>query len=105
MTCGAVAEKALFKYAATFCVEADNYEALEAAVAYVMKRLKGGLVGYSCGLQACVCKAEVEWGGDCLTVRTCAEQAAHAVAKLLVAAYMWFGGKAIQVVKCGEQAL
>ncbi len=91
------------KYAAVFCVEADSLEALRAAVEYVMRRLEGGLVGYSCGVQACVCGAELEWGGGWLAVKTCTERAAYAVAKLLVRAYMWFGGESIQVVKCGEQ--
>jgi len=98
-------KNAPLKYAAIFHVEADNYEALEAAVAYAMKRLEGGLVGYACGLQACLCKAELEWSGGWLTVRTCAERAAYTVAKLLVRAYTWFGGKAIQVVKCEEYTL
>ena len=93
------------KYIAVFYVEADSREALEAAVAYAMMRLDGGLVGYVCGLQACFCKAELEWGGGWLTVRTCAERAAYAVAKLLVRAYTWLGGKAIQVVKCEEYTL
>jgi len=93
------------KYIAVFYVEADSREALEAAVAYAMKRLEGGLVGYVCGLQACLCKAELEWSGGWLTVRTCAERAAYTVAKLLVRMYTWFGGKAIQVVKCEEYTL
>jgi hypothetical protein len=93
------------KYIAVFYVEADSREALEAAVAYAMKHLEGGLVGYACGMQACLCKAELEWSGGRLTVRTCAERAAYAVAKLLVRAYTWLGGKAIQVVKCEEYTL
>jgi len=95
-------EKASIKYAATFCVEADSQEALEAAVEYVMRRMSSGLVGCACGPQACACRAEVEWGGGWLTVRTCAEQAAYSVAKLLVTAYTRLGGKAIQVVRCEE---
>jgi hypothetical protein len=98
-------EKASIKYAAAFCVEADSQETLEAAAAYVMKRLEGGLVGYACGAQACACRAEVEWGGGWLTVKTCAEQAAYAVAKLLVRAYTWLGGRAIQAVRCEEYKL
>ena len=90
------------KYAVTFYVEADSQEVLKAAVEYVMKRMSIGLVGYSCGPQACACRAEVEWGGGWLTVRTCAEQAAYSVAKLLVTAYTRLGGKAIQVVRCEE---
>jgi hypothetical protein len=91
------------KYAVTFCVEADSQGTLEAAVKYVLRRLEGGLVGYVCGPQACVCRAEVEWSGGWLTAKTCAEHAAYAVAKLLVAAYTWLGGKAIQAVRCEEQ--
>jgi hypothetical protein len=90
------------KYAATFCVEADSQEALEVAVEYVMRRMSSGWVGYACGPQACICKVEVKWGGGCLAVRTCTEHVAYAVAKLLVRAYAWFGGKAIQVVRCEE---
>ena len=86
-------------YAATFYVEADDQEALEAAVEYVMMRLGSGLVGYSCGPHACLCGVEVEWGGGLLAVKTCSERAAFAVAKLLVRAYTWLGGKAVQVVK------
>jgi len=93
------------KYAGIFFVEADNYEALEAAVGYVMKRLEVGWVGYTCGLQACICAVEVEWGGGWFTVRTCAERAAYAVAKLLLRAYTWFGGKTIQVVKYEERTV
>jgi hypothetical protein len=100
-----MAGEAPFKYTATFCVEIDSQEALEAAVEYVMRRLEGGLVGYVCGPQACVCRAEVEWSGGWLTVRTCAERAAYAVAKLLVRAYTWLGGRAIQVIKCEEYTL
>jgi hypothetical protein len=91
------------KYAATFCVEADSRGALEVAVEYVMKRLEGGLVGHACGLQSCVCKVEVEWDGAVLAVKTCTERTAYAVAKLLVMAYTWLGGKAIQVIKHEEQ--
>ena len=106
MTCRkAVAREAPLEYAAAFCVEADSQEALEAAVEYVMKCLGSGLVGYACGPQACICEVEVEWGGGWLAVKTCTEHAAYAVAKLFVRAYMWFGGRAIQVVKCGEQTL
>ena len=92
-------------YAATFYVEADSRETLKAAVEYVMSRLGGGLIGYVCGPQACLCVAEVEWGGGWLAVRTCSERAALAVAKLLVRAYAWLGGKAVQVVKYEERAL
>jgi hypothetical protein len=54
---------------------------------------------------ACVCEVEVEWGGGWFTVKTCAERAAYAVAKLLVRAYTWHGGKTIQVVKHKEYTL
>jgi hypothetical protein len=91
--------EAPLRYTATFYVEADSREALEAAVEYVMMRLGGGLVGYSCGPHACLCGVEVEWGGGLLAVKTCSERAASAVAKLLVRAYTWLGGKAVQVVK------
>jgi hypothetical protein len=96
--------EAALKYVATFYVEVDNYEALEAAVEYVMRRLESGLVGYSCGPHACLCRVEVEWCGGWLTVKTCAESAAYAVAKLLVRAYTWLDGGAIQVVKYEERA-
>jgi len=80
-------------YAATFYVEADDYEA---AVDYIMRRLGGGLAGYSCGPHACLCRVEVKWDGSLLAVKTCA---ALAVAKLLVRAYARLGGKAVQVVR------
>jgi hypothetical protein len=102
---------ASLKYTAVFYVEADSQEALEAAVEYFMKRLGGGLVGYSCGLQACFCRVEVKWGvyvedgGSWLAVKTRTERAAYAAVKLLIEAYNWFGGKAIQVVKYEEHAL
>jgi hypothetical protein len=91
------------EYVAAFYVEADSQKALEAAVAYVMRRLEGGLVGYVCGSQDCICEVEVEWGSGWLVVKTCTEQTAYAVAKLLVTAYTWLGGKAIQVVRCEKQ--
>jgi hypothetical protein len=102
MTCGTMAGETPFKYTVTFCVEVDSQETLEAAVEYFMRRLEGGLVGYTCGPQTCICEVVVEWGGGWLKVRTCAERAAYAVAKLLVRAYAWLGGRAIQVVKCEE---
>jgi phage major head subunit gpT-like protein len=82
-----------------FYVEAESREALEAAVAYVMRRLGRGFVGYACGMQACLCEVEVEYDGNQLTVKTCTESTAYAVIKLLVRAYAWLGGKAIQVVR------
>jgi len=106
MTCRrAVAREAPLEYAAAFCIEADSQEVLEAAVEYVMKRLGSGLVGYACVPHACICEVEVEWGGGWLAVKTCTEHAAYAVAKLLVRAYTWLGGKLIQVVKCKKQTL
>jgi len=82
-----------------FYVAAESRETLEAAVAYVMRRLGRGSAGYACGTQACLCEVEVEWDGSQLTVRTCTERTAYAVAELLVRAYTWLGGKAIQVVR------
>jgi hypothetical protein len=87
------------KYAAAFYVEADDQEALAAAVDYVMRRLGGGFVAYACGAQACLCQVEVKWDGSRLAVEACAERAARAVAELLIRAYTWFGGKAVQVVR------
>jgi len=93
------------KYAVTFYVETDSQEVLKAALEYVMRRMSIGWVSYSCGPQACICRGEVEWDNTRLTVKTCTERAAHAVAKLLVRAYTWLGGKLIQVVKYEEQTL
>ena len=93
-------KKAPLKYAVTFCVEADSYEALEAAVEYVARRLEVGKVVYACGRHACVCRTELEWGGSWLAVRSCMKRAVHAAAKLLVEAYSWFGGKSIQLIQC-----
>jgi len=90
------------KYAATFYVEVDNYEALEAAVEYVAKRMEAGSVVYACGHYACVCRTELEWGGSWLTVKSCMKRAVHAAAKLLIEAYGWFGGKSIQLIKYKE---
>jgi len=86
-------------YAAAFYVEADSQEALGAAVDYVMRRLGGGFVAYVCGPRACLCRVEVKWDGSRLEVEACSERAAFAVAKLLIRAYTWFGGKAVQVVR------
>jgi hypothetical protein len=93
------------KYVATFYVEADSYEALEAAVEYVARRLGSGKILYACGPYACFCKTELEWGGGWLTIRSCMRRAVHAAAKLLIEAYGWFGGKSIQLVKHAEQRL
>ena len=68
------------RYTATFYVEADNREALEAAVEYVAKRTEIGKVVYACGLRACICRVELEWDGARLTVKSCMKRAAHAVA-------------------------
>jgi hypothetical protein len=95
--------KAPLKYAATFRVETDSREALEAAVEYVARRLEIGKVVYACGPYACVCKTELEWDGARLTVRSCMKRAVDAAAKLLVEAYGWFGGKSIQLIKYEEQ--
>jgi len=91
---GAMSSGAPPKY--VFYVEADSQETLEAAAAYVLRRLEGGC---ACGPQACICEVEAAWDGTVLTVRTCAERTAYAVAKLLVTAYTWLGGKSIQVVR------
>jgi hypothetical protein len=95
--------EAPLRYAATFYIEADSYETLEAAVEYVARRLESGLVGYICGPYACLCEVEVEWNDNWLTVRSCTKQAAHAAAKMLIDAYMWLGGKEIQVVMHWEE--
>ena len=98
-----VIKGAPLKYTVVYYVEADSYETLEAAVEYVMRRLGSGLVGYSCGPHACLCGIELEWSGGLLVVRTCAEGAAHAAARLLIRAYIWLGGKEIQVVRHWEE--
>jgi hypothetical protein len=87
------------KYAAAFYVEADNYEALEAAVEYVARRMEIGKVVYACGPYACFCRTELEWNDTWLTVKSCMKRAVDAAAKLLVEAYSRFGGKAIQIVR------
>jgi hypothetical protein len=91
--------EAPLKYAAAFYVEADNCEALRAAVEYAAKRMEIGKVVYACGPQACICKTRVEWGGERLIVKSCMKRAVRAAVKLLVEAYGWFGGKSIQVVR------
>jgi len=88
--------EAPLKHTAVFYVEADNYEALEAAVEYVARRMEIGKVVYACGPYACFCRTELEWAGERLTVRSCMKRAA---VKLLVEAYSRFGGKAIQIVR------
>jgi hypothetical protein len=95
-------KEAPLRYIVTFYVEADSREALEAAIAHVSKYMTDGVVGYVCGPYACVCRAKIEWDGARLTVSSCLKRTAHVVAKLLVKAYGWFGGKAIQIVKCEE---
>jgi len=94
--------EAPLRYTATFYVEADSREALEAAVEYVARRMEVGSVVYACGRRACVCRTELEWGGSWLTVRSCMKRAVHAAAKLLIEAYGWFGGKSIQLIKYEE---
>jgi hypothetical protein len=92
--------EAPLRYTATFYVEADNFKALEAAVAYVAKHMSSGWVVYACGPYICTCKAKIEWDGSRLTVRSCLKRTLSIVAKLLVKAYAWYGGKAIQIVRC-----
>jgi hypothetical protein len=91
-------QEASLKYTVVYFVEADSYETLEAAVEYVARRFGSGLVGYACGPYACFCEVEVKWSGNWLTVRSCTKQAARALAKSLIDAYIWLGGKEIQVV-------
>jgi hypothetical protein len=95
--------EAPLKFIIVYCVEFDNAEAFAKALEYVVRRLEIGKVVYACGVHACVCKTRIEWDGTWLTVRSCMKRAVDAAAKLLVRAYMWFGGESIQVVKCGEQ--
>jgi hypothetical protein len=94
--------EASLRYAATFRVEADSQKALEAAVRYVMEHVKDGVVGYVCGPYVCVCRVEVEWDGERLMVKSCKKRTAHIVAKWLLKAYSWYGGKSIRLVKCEE---
>jgi hypothetical protein len=90
------------KYVAVFRVEADSREALEAAVKYVAKHVEDGVAAYACGPYLCTCNVEVEWDGMWLTVRSCKRRTAHIVAKWLLKAYAWYGGKSIRLVKCEE---
>jgi hypothetical protein len=92
-------KEAPLKYAAAFYVEADNYEALRAAVEHAARRMATGKVVYACGAYVCVCRTELEWGGERLIVKSCMKRAVRAAVKLLVEAYGWFGGKSIQVVR------
>ncbi len=94
-----MSREAPLKHVITFCVEADSYEALEAAVEYVAKRMEIGKVVYACGSYVCFCRTELEWDGERLTVKSCMVRAVRAAVKLLVEAYSWFGGKAIQLVR------
>ena len=105
MRWAAMFREAPLRYVVTFCAEADSREALEAAVEYVSKYLADGWVGYVCGPYVCVCKAEAEWDGERLTVKTCTKRSVRVVAKLLVKAYAWYGGKTMQLVNCGEYRL
>jgi len=93
------------KYVVAFRVEADSREALEAAVEHVAKDLADGWVARICGPHVCACRAKVEWDGERLTVKTCTKHSVRAVAKRLLKAYAWYGGKTIQLVKCGEHRL
>jgi len=95
-------KEAPLKYTAVFYVEADSRETLEAAVEYVARRMEISKAVYACGPYVCVCKTELEWGDTWLTVKSCMKRAVHAAAKLLVEAYGWFGGKAIQLIKYKE---
>jgi hypothetical protein len=90
--------EAPLRYAAAFYVEADNYEALRAAVEYAARRMAVGKVVYACGPYVCVCRTELEWDGERLIVKSCMKRAVHVAVKLLIEAYGWFGGKSIQVV-------
>ena len=96
-------KQAPLRYTITFHVEADNREALEAAVEHVMKYLADSIIGYVCGLYICACKAEIVWDGNGrLTVRSCLRRTARAVAKMLIEAYVRHGGKSIRLVRCEE---
>jgi len=97
-----VIKGAPLKYTVVYYVEADSYETLESAVEYVARRLENGKVVYACGLYVCFCKTVLERNDNWLTVRSCMKRAAYAVAKSLIDAYIWLGGKEIQVVKYGE---
>jgi hypothetical protein len=88
------------RYVVTFHISADSREALEAAVRYMMAYITDGMTGYVCGSYLCTCKPKVEWVGNQLTVMSCVKRTARAVVRLLVKAYTWHGGKAIQIVKC-----
>jgi len=94
--------EAPLKYVVVFRVEADSREALEKAVEYVAKHVEDGLAVYACGPYVCVCKVKLEWDGERLTVKTCLKRSADAVAKWLLKAYSWFGGKSIRLIKCEE---
>jgi hypothetical protein len=98
-------KEAPLKYTAVFYVEADRREALEAAVKYVMEHVKDGVVMYACGHSVCVCKVELEWDGSRLAVKSCKKRTAHIVARWLLKAYSWHGGRSIQLVKCEEYRL
>jgi len=97
--------EASLKYVVTFRVEADTKEALEAAVEYVAKHMADGWVAYVCSPYVCTCKAKVEWDGTRLTVKTCTKRSVRVVAKWLLKAYAWYGGKTIQLAKCEEYRL
>jgi len=90
------------KYAITFYIEADSREALEAAVKYVMEHVEGDIAMYACGRHVCLCKVRLEWDGSQLTVRSCVKLAVRVIAKRLVKAYVWHGGRSIRLVKCEE---
>jgi len=94
--------EAPLRHAATFYIEADSQEALEAAVKYVMEYVKDGGAMYACGRHVCVCEVRLEWDGSRLTVRSCMKRTARTVARWLLKAYVWHGGRSIRLVKCEE---
>ncbi len=99
MKWAAMIREAPLRHVITFRVEADSREALEAAVAYVVKHMEDGVAAYACGPYVCVCSVKVEWDGTWLTVKSCKKSTARIVAKWLLKAYAWYGGKSIRLVK------
>jgi hypothetical protein len=95
--------EAPLRHTITFRIEADNYEALKAAVEYVMAFVADSTTGYVCGSHLCICKPKAEWDGNSqLIVKSCVKRAAYAVAKLLAKMYSQHGGRMIRIVKCEE---
>jgi len=94
-------KEAPLRYTVTFYVEADNREALRAAMEYVAAYIADGVTGYVCGSYLCICRPKVEWNSDSqLIVMSCVKRTARVVAKSLVKAYTRYGGKAMQIVRC-----